>query len=260
MSESKVPYRIITAFSYPGGTHYTVRGPGLDEFGDDISYEAAERECPRLNAAFAAGAASRDAEIERLRAEVAELRSESEQMCKELNEVLDANGVTWGSGPNDTYAGHFKLLIERLRAEAYHTAPGELEFGGEGWTWKQQARANEDRLRELEAEVARLGGVVAAAVQAEQAARERVTVLDATIDKCRAAGFLTPEGEAKKVLGTLPLTADGYVVGNGGRFWSPGGTACGYCMAEDHNESHWAMIECYSTREAAEAARKGGAS
>ena len=183
MSESKVPYRIITAFSYPGGTHYTVRGPGLDEFGDDISYEAAERECPRLNAAFAAGAASRDAEIERLRAEVAELRSESEQMCKELNEVLDANGVTWGSGPNDTYAGHFKLLIERLRAEAYHTAPGELEFGGEGWTWKQQARANEDRLRELEAEVARLGGVVAAAVQAEQVARECVKVLE---DACRS--------------------------------------------------------------------------
>ena len=51
--------------------------------------------------------------------------------------------------------------IERLRAKVYHTAPGELDFGGEGWTWKQQARANEDRLRELEAEVARLGGVVA---------------------------------------------------------------------------------------------------
>lgn len=84
--------------------------------------------------------------------------------------------------------------IERLRAEVYHTAPGELEFGGEGWTWKQQARANEDRLRELEAEVARLGGVVAAAVQAEQAARERMEGLIAERDELRNA--------AKEVLET----------------------------------------------------------
>ena len=157
--------------------------------------------------------------------------------------------------------------IERLRAKVYHTAPGELDFGGEGWTWKQQARANEDRLRELEAEVARLGGVVAAAVQAEQAARERVTVLDATIDKCRAAGFLTPEGEARKVLGKLPLTADGYVFGVDaptvyaiyrdkvvGAACSAESNPCDECG----NDNLFSAFECYSTREAAEAARKGG--
>ena len=154
--------------------------------------------------------------------------------------------------------------IERLRAEVYHTAPGELDFGGEGWTWKQQARANEDRLRELEAEVARLGGVVAAAVQAEQAARERVTVLDATIDKCRAAGFLTPEGEARKVLGKLPLTADGCVFGVDaptvyaiysdkvvGAACSAESNPCDECG----NDNLFSAFECYSTREAAEAAR-----
>ena len=45
--------------------------------------------------------------------------------------------------------------ITELDAAVYHTAPGEMMFGGEGWTWKQQARATEDRLKEAEAELAR---------------------------------------------------------------------------------------------------------
>jgi len=35
---------------------------------------------------------------------------------------------------------------------AYHTAPGELEFAPEGWTWKQQAARNYDRLINAERE------------------------------------------------------------------------------------------------------------
>ena len=144
MSESKGPYRVV---AYPVNhirAFHVKDGPEVIlSFGSEREAEDAK---DRLNAAYAAGAASRDAEI------------------------------------------------ERLRAEVYHTAPGELEFGGEGWTWKQQARANEDRLRELEAEVARLGGVVAAAVQAEQVARERVSVLE---DACRRAADIdgSPVGD-----------------------------------------------------------------
>lgn len=35
------------------------------------------------------------------------------------------------------------------------------------------------------------------------------------LDQCRAAGFIGEDGKVRKVLGTLPLTADGCVVGLG---------------------------------------------
>ena len=55
------------------------------------------------------------------------------------------------------------------------------------WAMTEHRDAAQKRILELEAEVARLGGVVAAAVQAEQAARERVRVLEIAI-----AGAIPP--------------------------------------------------------------------
>ena len=46
--------------------------------------------------------------------------------------------------------------IRSLESAVYHTSPGELEFGGEGWTWKQQAMATEARLKEAEARIEQL--------------------------------------------------------------------------------------------------------
>lgn len=43
-----------------------------------------------------------------------------------------------------------RLRVEALEDEVYHTKPGEMEFAPEGWTWRQQARATEARVKELE--------------------------------------------------------------------------------------------------------------
>lgn len=92
-----------------------------------------------LESAYAAGAASRDREIA--------AAIQAEQHAKEQ------------------LAAAKKRVVE-LEAAVYHTAPGELEFGGEGWTWKQQARANEDRLHEAEQQIKSLERAIASAVPA----------------------------------------------------------------------------------------------
>ena len=193
MSESKGPYKIVTTFAYPSGPSYVVRGPGLDKFDIFTSCEDAERECLRFNAAYAAGVASAEARMNsNMQAVIDALaeaghiidqhRSPARSQEKILTEALLDTVSKFKEArdqrdANAAQAKQHRREIERLRAEVYHTAPNQLEFGAEGWTWRQQARANEDRLRELEAEVARLGGVVAAAVQAEQVAIERAKVL-----------------------------------------------------------------------------------
>lgn len=49
--------------------------------------------------------------------------------------------------------------IKSLESAIYHTRPDEMMFGGEGWTWKQQAKATEDRLKECESRLAELEGM-----------------------------------------------------------------------------------------------------
>lgn len=39
--------------------------------------------------------------------------------------------------------------IKALKDAVYHTKPGEMEFGGEGWTWKQQADFLYEQLKSL---------------------------------------------------------------------------------------------------------------
>jgi len=71
----------------------------------------------------------------------------------------------------------------------------------------------------------------------------------------RRAGLLNEHGEVRKVLGTLPLTADGCVLGFGAAVFYP--LAIGVGTAQHGPYFPWGpLAECYSTREAAEAARK----
>lgn len=83
----------------------------------------------------------------------------------------------------------------------------------------------------------------------------QVAALKATVDQCRAAGFIDDAGNVRKVLGTLPLTADGCVVGMGihSQFRVGGLSGAVNLRLEGSTQGHG---DWYSTREAAEAARK----
>lgn len=91
----------------------------------------------------------------------------------------------------------------------------------------------------------------------------------ATVEKCKQAGFIDERGEVRKVLGTLPTTADNHIVGSNCTIWHPkhGASVC----RSDVDSGCWAQTsdpyapasgdlylveECYSTKAAA---AKGGA-
>jgi len=83
----------------------------------------------------------------------------------------------------------------------------------------------------------------------------------ATISQCRAAGFLDENGAVRKVLGTLPVTADGCIVGGGVNVWCCyyGGPPAAFHVAKIMTagtpwEGPMDVSNCYSTREAATAA------
>ncbi len=77
--------------------------------------------------------------------------------------------------------------------------------------------------------------------------------------ECLAAGFITDSGEVRKVLGTLSVTADECIIGDG--------DVTVYILRGDQVVRTWTTAtdprlvgrplrrECYSTAEAAEAAR-----
>ena len=85
-----------------------------------------------------------------------------------------------------------------------------------------------------------------------------IIALREIVDQCRAAGFIDDAGNVRKVLGTLPLTADGMVAGAGCELWADFNAfgmdaplqclgPCLPCIP---------MTRLYGSREAAEAARK----
>ena len=91
---------------------------------------------------------------------------------------------------------------------------------------------------------------IAAAIQAE---RDR---LNPPADHVRL-----PDGRDVKVLGTLPMTADGYVVGADATiYWSNGaGFIHEMCVDDRLNVTNGMLAiagDCYSTRAAAESARE----
>ena len=73
--------------------------------------------------------------------------------------------------------------------------------------------------------------------------------------ECHAAGFITDSGEVRKVLGTLPLTRDGVIVGQGMQSVYRLGTMSGEPYLIVAGTSFNPLYDCYSTRKAAEAAR-----
>jgi hypothetical protein len=100
--------------------------------------------------------------------------------------------------------------------------------------------------------------------------QDQLAATNATIEKCKAAGFIDDKGEVRKVLGTLPTTADNHIVGANCTIWHPKHGAC-VCRS-DVDSGCWATAidphspargelflveECYSTAEAA--CEKGGA-
>ena len=66
-------------------------------------------------------------------------------------------------------------------------------------------------------------------------------------------------GEVRRVLGTLPLTKDGCVVGVESQVWfsAYGGTEILSSIIHDSRKGWLQSPVCYSTREAAEAAKEG---
>lgn len=77
------------------------------------------------------------------------------------------------------------------------------------------------------------------------------------------AGLATPDGRPRKVLGTLPLTTDGFVIGEGASVYLRGSAVVGPYVANLHAEHRGGGIfrvfafhehHIYSTREAAEGA------
>lgn len=75
-------------------------------------------------------------------------------------------------------------------------------------------------------------------------------------------GLLGPDGEPRKILGTLPVTADGCIVGDGARvYFETESSFNGFIVTEWDvtGVSDDIPVERYfSTRSAAEAAAKGG--
>jgi hypothetical protein len=115
---------------------------------------------------------------------------------------------------------------------------------------------------------------------------------NATVEKCKAAGFIDEQGEVRKVLGTLPITADGAIANADSYVYHPSQIESAvvkelsvasmhdsfvnnknFPLSEDCNHVGVAgyyepdtgyaeqyvfdVRDCYSTRTAAEAAREG---
>jgi len=135
--------------------------------------------------------------------------------------------------------------------------------GGTGWS----IDAVEDRLTKAiqEASTARDGQTIT--VDGVEYGEKSVRLLQQQASECRAAGFIDDAGNVRKVLGTLPLTVDGAVVGNGSVVWGiaphPAGWRVGqkpnyYCQRFDFNymditdgdRYSCELRHCYSTEQA----------
>jgi hypothetical protein len=111
---------------------------------------------------------------------------------------------------------------------------------------------------------------------------EQLAAANATVEKCKAAGFIDEQGNVRKVLGEIVTTADGFIVGNNCQVWLAGvpvgekhqpvtesfrvtlnnyeqGTASDGALVNWGGPYHDCadIRDCFSTRTAAEAAREG---
>lgn len=115
-------------------------------------------------------------------------------------------------------------------------------------------KISDDLVERYGMDLGRLTRAIAAALTAE---RERARPPQGCVR--------LPDGRDVKVLGTLPLTKDGCVVGNHAELWiwdcEPIKLRADNIGATDvhGDDAFYEAGECYSTRAAAEAARGGGA-
>ena len=79
---------------------------------------------------------------------------------KHMRQIIENNDLT-----NDMTRAEASVVLDLIELEmqertqlAYHTAPGELEFAPEGWTWKQQAQRHLMRMGEMEKRIEELEG------------------------------------------------------------------------------------------------------
>ena len=91
---------------------------------------------------------------------------------------------------------------------AYHTRPGELKFGDEGWTWKQESAANLNLLRAAEHD---LDAMRTRAEQAESALAAATTALE---ERCQHVTKLSGElmaanARVAKLEGDAPVRREG---------------------------------------------------
>ena len=183
----------------------------------------------------------------------------TEQEAKDIGESLAGLSVSCQCRRGQPCSCHNRVVSTRisdaiLDAYARGVKAGEAKGGYRAGFEAGQASASKT-IAELQAHVA---------------------ALKATVDQCRAAGFIDDAGNVRKVLGTLPLTADGCVATINGTYYTPpDGDPDGICGMAAWAEGNapvgrrlgfrvsylgadrtWNSNECYSTREMAESARK----
>ena len=81
---------------------------------------------------------------------------------KHMRQIIEHNDLT-----NEATRAEASVVLDLIELEmrertklAYHTAPGELEFAPEGWTWKQQAQRHLMRMGEMEKRISELEGTI----------------------------------------------------------------------------------------------------
>lgn len=77
---------------------------------------------------------------------------------KHLRQIIEHNDLT-----SDTTRAEALTVLDLLEADwreltalTYHTAPNQLDFAPEGWTWKQQAQRHLMRMGEMEKRIEEL--------------------------------------------------------------------------------------------------------
>lgn len=120
-----------------------------------------------------------------------------------------------------------------------------------------------------DAHIAAQDATIAAQAETVKSLTERAEKAEAIVAECRAANFIDERGVVRKVLGGLPATADGFIVGANAYFYHPdvGEVECQYhcdsgMWAQPSDSTHpkyglmFFVRDCYSSRESAESAAK----
>lgn len=162
--------------------------------------------------------------------------------------------------------GHGGWLVPQVEAHTpRHVGLSRVEGDGEGRARHRNTsegvsgKANpSENFAERVANAARVCACVNACAGMADPAAE-IARLRSIVEDAKAANLIGEDGKLRKVLGTLPVTADGCVVGEcSSELWWFNGeviahSGTGRCRVDDLDERP--VEHTYSTREAAEAAR-----